>query len=180
MDRTNATLTALRRILRVTDLHGRAVARSVGLTAVQLRLLKFAHETDGATSKALAQHMRVSQATVTALLDKLAARGMIQRLQCETDRRQKRILVTDAGLQALSNAPDPMQRNFARRLEALEDWEQAMILAAVERISVLLDADDLEASPILATGEITEEINQDALDGWSDGLGSPTERPDMG
>ncbi len=161
MNRTNATLTALRRILRVTERHGRDVARSVGLTAVQLRLLKFADDTKDATPKALAQKMQVSQATVTALLDKLVRHGMIERLQSETDRRQKRIVVTQAGAAALINAPDPMQRDFAKRFEALQDWEQAMILAAVERISVLLDAEDIDASPILATGDM---IGEDAIE----------------
>lgn len=157
MDRTNATLTALRQILRATDLHGRDVANAVGLTAVQLRLLKFTHEASGATATTLAYHMRVSQATITALLDKLAAKGMIERKVSDQDRRKKTILITDAGLEALENAPDPMQRDFARRFERLEDWEQAMLLAAAERLAALMDADEISAAPILATGEITED-----------------------
>lgn len=158
MERTNATLTALRRILRATDLHGREVARSVGLTAVQLRLLKLTYESKAATAKYLASNMRVSQATITALLDKLATRGMIERRVSSIDRRQKNIIVTEAGRQALQDAPDPMQRDFAERFEQLADWEQAMLLAAAERIAELLRADDLEAAPLLTTGEIAGEV----------------------
>lgn len=163
MDRTNATLTALRRILRVTELHGKDVARSVGLTAVQLRLLKFTAETRGATAKTLASQMRVSQATVTTLLDKLERRGMIQRRISDADRRQKMILMTPKGHAALENAPDPMQRDFALRFEKLEDWEQSMLLASVEKISALLDANDLDAAPILTTGNIVDEVETDLM-----------------
>lgn len=157
MDRTNATLTALRRILKATELHGREVAQSVGLTAVQLRVLKLAHEAEGSTAKNIAEQMRVSQATVTALLDKLAVRGMIERHVCQTDRRQKNIYLTAAGLQALEEAPDPMQKDFSHRFNKLADWEQGMLLAAAERIASLLDAEELDAAPILTTGDIPGE-----------------------
>ncbi len=158
MNRTNATLTALRRILKATEQHGREVAKSVGLTAVQLRVLKLAHENSESTAKFLACRLQVSQATVTTLLDKLSAQGMIERRVSVCDRRQKNILVTPTGITALKRAPDPMQREFTQRFEQLNDWEQAMLLAAAERIANLLNADELDAAPILATGEIDGEL----------------------
>ena len=160
MDRVNATLTALRQILRATELHSRDVARSVGLTAVQLRILKLAHESFEPTAKHLAAQLRVSQATVTALLDKLAVSGMIERRACPTDRRQKTIFVTDAGRDALDQAPDPIQKDFARKYEQLEVWEQTMLLSAAERIASLLDADDIAAAPILSAADIADETSE--------------------
>lgn len=155
MGKTNAILTALRRILRATDLHGSDVATSVGLTAVQLRLLKFVQDTESANAKTLASQMHVSQATITVLLDKLEMKRMIERCVSLMDRRQKLIHITDVGRDALEAAPDPMQRAFVRRFEKLEDWEQSMLMAAVERIAYLMDADEIDAAPVLAVGEIT-------------------------
>ncbi|MEE2944352.1 MAG: MarR family transcriptional regulator [Pseudomonadota bacterium] len=160
MDRTNATLTALRRILRATELHSKDVAQSVGLTPVQLRLLKFIGECECATAKSLAVQMRVSQATVTALLDKLEARNLIDRIVYRFDRRQKMISLTPEGRIAVENAPDPIQKIFSTRFEQLADWEKSMLLAAAERIASLLDADDIDAAPILATGNIVDEIEE--------------------
>lgn len=171
MDRTHATLTALRRILRVTELHGREVARSVGMTPVQLRLLKFVCDIPCANAKSLAREMRVSQATVTTLLDKLECRGMVQREISLTDRRQKMISLTKEGYAALENAPDPMQRRFAERFEQLESWEQGMLLASVERISALLDAEDIDAAPILTTGSMVDEVYSDPLKSSRNGRG---------
>lgn len=155
MDKTNATLTALLRILRATDLHDREVATSVGLTAVQLRLLKFIRETESANAKTLASRIHVSQATVTVLLDKLEVKQMIERRVSPTDRRQKLIHTTAAGRAALEAAPDPMQRAFVQRFEKLEDWEQAMLMAAVERIAYLMDANDIDAVPVFVPGEFS-------------------------
>ena len=159
MDRTNATLTALRRIMRATELHSKDVAQSVGLTPVQLRLLKFIGECECATAKSLAAQMRVSQATVTTLLDKLEMRNLIERTVSRFDRRQKMISLTPDGRIANENAPDPLQRQFASRYSQLEDWEKSMLLAAAERIASLLDADDIDAAPILASGNIIDEID---------------------
>jgi DNA-binding MarR family transcriptional regulator len=155
MDKTNTTLTALRRILRATELHNREVATSVGLTTVQLRLLKFIQETKSTNAKTLASQVHVSQATITVLLDKLESKKMIERRISSTDRRQKQIHTTDIGRQALEAAPDPIQRAFVHRFEKLEQWEQAMLMAAAERIAHLMDADGIDAAPVLAAGEIT-------------------------
>ncbi len=160
MERTNATLTALRQILLATELHEREVAGAVGLTGVQLRLLKLVHETGGATATTLANTMRVSQATITILLDKLVAKGMVERRVSDQDRRKKTVLITPVGLCALKDAPDPLQRDFARRFERLPGWEQAMLMAAAERIAALMNAEEISAAPILATGKIAQEAGE--------------------
>ena len=38
--------------------------------------------------------------------------------------------------------------------EALEDWELAQIIASLERVAAMLDADAIDASPVLTTGDI--------------------------
>lgn len=108
--------------------------------------------------------MRVSQATVTALLDKLESRGMIARKVSASDRRQKLILLTPKGGGALNNVHDPMQRNFGKRFEKLEDWEQSMLLAAVERIAGLLDADTLDATPLMTPVGLVDEVETGVLE----------------
>ncbi|MEH6727934.1 MAG: MarR family transcriptional regulator [Hyphomicrobiales bacterium] len=153
MDKTSATLTALSRILRATELHDREVAASVGLTTAQLRLLKFIKDTESANAKTLASRVHVSQATITVLLDKLEVKQMIERRVSSMDRRQKLIHTTEIGRDVLDAAPDPMQRAFVQRLQKLEDWEQAMLMTAVERIAHLMDADEIDAAPGFVAGE---------------------------
>ncbi len=154
MDRTDMSLIALRRILRATELYGRDLARAAGLTAVQVRVLQVIAETGRTTPTAIANRMGVSQATVSALIDRLEAKGLVRRARSDTDRRQTNLTLTDAGTEALSRAPDALQQRYVKRFEALPDWEQSMIVAALERVSALLDADQMDASPVLDPGEI--------------------------
>ncbi|MBE3636843.1 MarR family winged helix-turn-helix transcriptional regulator [Mangrovicoccus algicola] len=155
LNRTDASLIALRRILRATELYSRDLAHAAGLTPAQLRVLQIVTGRGGsATPKALATQMGVAQATVTALVDRLVARGMVGRERSETDRRQTNIVISDRGKAAVAEAPDALQQRYVRAFEQLRDWEQAQLLASLERVADMLDATDMDASPVLTTGEI--------------------------
>lgn len=153
-DRTDESLIALRRILRATELFARDLAQAVGLSPAQLRVLQIVAERRSVTPKALAGQMGVSQATVTALVDKLVARGMVERIPSEQDRRQTNIMATQLGSAHLENAPDALQQRYVAAFARLRDWEQAQLVASLERVADMLDAQDIDASPVLTTGEI--------------------------
>jgi DNA-binding MarR family transcriptional regulator len=154
MDRTDTSLIALRRILRATELYGRDLAKAAGLTAAQFRVLQVVAERGLCTAKDISQRMSISQATVTSLVDKLVRQGMVTRERCETDRRQTNIVITDRGRETIEKAPDALQQRYVRKFEALEDWEQASLISALERIAAMLDAEDLDVAPVLDTGEL--------------------------
>jgi len=153
MDRTDMSLIALRRILRATDLFGRELKKLSGVSAAQFRVLQIVGERGNATATEISSQMRVSQATITAVVDKLVRDGMVQREKSERDRRQINIQLTERGKRTLIEAPDPLQQRFVRKFESMEDWEQAMMVSCLERVAAMLDADDIDASPVLDTGD---------------------------
>lgn len=154
MKRSDISLIALRRILRATELYGRALARAAGLTPVQIRVLQIVAETGASTPKAISARMGVSQATMTTLIDRLVAKGLVDRQRSEADRRQMNIFITGAGREAIARAPDPLHDRYVAGFEALPDWEQAMIVAVLERVAALLDAGHLDVAPVLDLGDI--------------------------
>lgn len=156
MDRIDDSLIALRRILRATDLYERDLAQAVGLTPAKLRVLQIlSSRTDGcATPKDLATRMGVSQATVTALVDKLVDMGLVKRVPSERDRRQTNVTITAVGIEKLGEAPDALQQRFVRNFVALPDWEQAQLVATLERVAAMMDADEIDAAPVLSMGEL--------------------------
>lgn len=154
MDRVDTSLIALRRILRATDLFSRELANSVGLTAPQLRVLQIVAARENCTATHVAQQMRISQATVTSLVDKLVRQDMVVREPSSTDRRQTNILPTEKGRKAIADAPDPLQQRFVRKFSAMADWEQAALIAALERVASMLDAEEIDAAPVLDSGDI--------------------------
>ncbi len=158
-NRTDDSLIALRRILRATELYERSLARGAGLTSAQLRVLQLVagQREVGITPKQLAVRMGVSQATVTTLVDKLVNRRMVTRIRSDMDRRQTNVVITPEGSAAVATAPDALQQRFVKAFEALEDWEQAMLVASLERVATLLNATGMDASPVLTIGDIHSE-----------------------
>ena len=161
MDRTDESLIALRRILRATELYERDLAQAAGLTPAQLRVLQIVAERGSVTPKLLANQMGVSQATVTALVDKLVARAFVQRIPSEEDRRQTNLVASEIGRATLENVPDALQQRYVRAFDRLEDWEQAQLVSSLERVAAMLNAEGLDASPVLTTGEINAPRKRD-------------------
>ena len=153
-DRLEPALIALRQILRATDISSRALAKQCGLTPSQLILMQITKDTDSPTPSFLAKEASLSQATVTALIDKLEKRDLVCRRRDEGDRRRVYIELTDRGSRTLREAPDSLQTRFEKGFARLEPWEQSFLVAALERTAGLLDAEDLDAAPVLDVGAI--------------------------
>ena len=50
----------------------------------------------------------------------------------------------------LAGAPPLMQESFVEAFDKLEDWEKSMILSSLQRLVFLMDAQHIDAAPILA------------------------------
>ncbi len=153
-NRSNQALIALRRILRVTELKSRELARRSDLTASQLLVLRYVGENGAALPSAIAKSIDLKQATVTVLVNKLEGAGLVTRRRDTEDRRRVWVELTDAGHATRENSPDLLQNRFGRGFERLEEWEQAMIIATLERVASLLDAEEVEAAPVLDVGDL--------------------------
>ncbi len=154
--RIDHALIALRQILRATEISSRALAKQCGLTPSQLILMELIAKSGGAAPSALAKEISLSHATVTALIDKLEHRGFLKRTPDAHDKRRITVMLTEAGAAILENAPSILQQRFERGFEKLEDWEQSFLVAALERTVALLDAEELDAAPVLDVGAIGE------------------------
>lgn len=161
MDRpiTHAALRAIRRILRAADRGGRRLAAASGLTPSQLLVLQEIERRGEVTPGAVASALQFGQATVTNIVDRLQADGLVTRERSDKDKRQMILRVTAEGRDRLETAPDMLQERFHRHFEALPAWEQAMILAALERLGEMLDAGDIDAAPLIDTGAIDRALD---------------------
>ena len=127
-----------------------------GLTSPQL-LVMLAIEKEGKPSTStLARHVSVSQATMTRIVDRLERAGLVKREKSTQDKRVVNVGLTGAGREKLELAPEPLQAEFLRRFRELEDWEQQMLKSSLLRIAKMMDAEDLDAAPILQAGAIVE------------------------
>lgn len=152
--RVTSALIAIRRIVRAAEFAARDLSRTAGLTASQMVVLQIVGRGGELNAGAIAEAARISHATVTAILDKLEQRRLIVRRRDPVDRRRVAVALSDEGRAALAATPDTLQTRFAKRFEALAPWEQAAMIAALERVAVLMDAENIDASPILDVGAL--------------------------
>lgn len=159
-ERSNTALVALRRILRVTELNSRKLAHESELTTSQLLVLQHVSQQGSALPSEVARAVALKQATVTVVVNKLEEAGLVTRRRDTDDRRRVWIELTDAGRAALDNSPDLLQHRFVQGFDDLEDWEQSMIIAALERVSALLDAEEVDAAPVLDVGDLDRLVRE--------------------
>jgi DNA-binding MarR family transcriptional regulator len=152
-------LIGLRKITQAIDLHSRYLLKTVGITSPQLVILHELSRFESLSVSELSKLVSLSQGTVTQILVRLEKRGLIKRRKSEEDKRRSIISITQNGRQVLKEAPSPLQDRFSESFHYLEDWEQLMILSAIRRIVSLMSAEEIEASPILVSGPIEKDTN---------------------
>ncbi|PIE44509.1 MAG: transcriptional regulator [Gammaproteobacteria bacterium] len=154
MNSIEEVLVALRRVIRATDLHSKHLAKTTGLTAPQILLLQTIRARGEVTIGEIANDMSLSQATVTTILDRLEKRNLVYRERSKEDKRKVHAYLTDQALEVLKSAPIPLQDQFARQYADLHEWEQTMIISALQRVAQMMDAQHIDASPVLDVGTL--------------------------
>ncbi|MHA7859604.1 MAG: MarR family winged helix-turn-helix transcriptional regulator [Henriciella sp.] len=154
--RSEDALIALRQIQRRTEQASKRLAAMAGLTPSQLLVMQILSERGEVSAGELSKMTQLKHATITTLVDKLVTRGLLSRRRCDEDRRRVWLTLLPDGQKAITAAPDLLQDTFETRFEKLPDWHQAMLVSSLERIAALLDAEDLEAAPILDVGALDE------------------------
>lgn len=155
-----SVLVALRRLMRATDLHSRELVKISGLTTPQLLLLQSIKARGEVSIGALSEEVNLSQATVTSILDRLEQRGYVTRARSTSDKRKVHAYLTDSGINALKTAPPLLQDNFIKQFSALNEWEQNMIIASLQRVAAMMDAETLDAAPVLDVGLLDRQADQ--------------------
>lgn len=149
-------LIALRRIIRATDLHSRTLLRRFGITGPQLFVLRAIELRGQLSVSAIAAELSVSTPTAADILRRLETKRLVERRRDAADRRRVLFSITRAGRAVLDQAPPPLQESFTRALSDLPDWEQTGMLSTLQRVVAMMEAEELEASPVLASGDIRD------------------------
>lgn len=90
------------------------------LTLRQLKVVLLLAETGGASGQRIAADLGVGLATVTGLVDRLAAHGLVTRREDPADRRVRRVELTEAGRHLAAQILDAGLSRFRQLLERLD------------------------------------------------------------
>lgn len=180
-----SVLRSLRKVSRAIDLHSRRLVATVHLTGPQLVCLRQLQQGAALTPSELARAVSLSNATITGILTRLEQRGLVTRARSEADRRRVLVALTEQGRALVAQAPSPLQERFVSALHGLPTANRTIIDVVLKQIVDMMDAGELDASPVLATGpilaepELVEELLESGAPsgGERESSRAPSERP---
>jgi DNA-binding MarR family transcriptional regulator len=149
MEKHQELLIALRKVIRAIDLHSKHLSKTSGLTSPQLLIMLEIEKVAGVNSSQVAKSVNLSPATVTNILDRLANKGLVSRVRDTQDKRKVGLYLTDDGKAILLKAPQALQEHFIDKFSNLAQWEQSQLLSSMERLSAMMNADQIDAAPLL-------------------------------
>jgi DNA-binding MarR family transcriptional regulator len=85
------------RVMQANKPRFMALAQEMGLAPMQLHALRLIEPGDGVPMSSLADKLFCDASNVTGIVDRLEARGLIERRPSATDRRVKLLVLTDEG-----------------------------------------------------------------------------------
>jgi DNA-binding MarR family transcriptional regulator len=138
-DLAREILHCLRRLTHAMDQHSSALARRYGLTGPQLAVLDALSEDDALSISALARRVSLSQPTVTGIVKRMLARGLLAKGPSLTDGRVSLLSLTPHGRRVLDAAPPLLRQPFKDRLSGLGEWEQAQLLESLRLLVSMIE-----------------------------------------
>jgi len=125
---------AQRRVSRALD---RALGE-VGASAEQWRVLDRLADEEGRPIGELAQHLAMNPPTMTKLIDRMVAAGLVQRIVDAEDNRRVLVVITDAGLALygkLSTKASAFHADLSETLSAREAAQLSKLLGHLASLS---------------------------------------------
>lgn len=131
-------LKSMRRIAQAIEVRSREIARTSGLTIPQLIVLQSIRKLGQVTTQAVSREASMSPATVVAVMDKLEAKGLIERYRSSVDRRVVHTRLTAPGSHALEQAPGLLSAGFEAAFAALPEGERAAFIRSIATLADLM------------------------------------------
>lgn len=133
MDPRRAILDAVRLVDRALRLSSASVERELGISVAQLYVLRTLRERDGQSVGELARATLTHQSSVSVVVSRLVARGLVRRAAAEGDRRKVELSLTPRGRAIVARAPEAVQVRLVRALDALTAAERRTLADLLTR-----------------------------------------------
>ncbi|MFO0760234.1 MAG: MarR family winged helix-turn-helix transcriptional regulator [Byssovorax sp.] len=135
-----AALNAFRRIVRALRLSSSAAEKATGVSGAQLFVLgqlagAAPGDEAGHSIAELARRAATDPSSVSVVVARLAARGLVARRTSASDARRAEVVITAAGRRLLGRAPSPAQALLVQAIAQLPPAEVRALAAALERVA---------------------------------------------
>jgi DNA-binding MarR family transcriptional regulator len=126
-------LNALRRLVRVLRVSTVAVQRTSGITGAQPFVLRALVERPGQSMRDLVERTLTSQSTVSEVVARLIARGLVKRRAAPDDGRRAVLNPTAAGRALVQTAPPTAQAALIEGLQRFSPGSRSALADALEQ-----------------------------------------------
>jgi DNA-binding MarR family transcriptional regulator len=132
----------LRRIVRVLRTASRQAEQRLGVTGAQLFVLKALDDEPRLSLTALALRTRTDQSTVSVVVKRLVARGLVDRVRAADDARRADLSLTRRGRTLLGTSPRAAQDGLITGLERLSAADRRALRKGLGALVVAMRLDD--------------------------------------
>jgi len=122
-DGIRSVVDALRRIVRELRLTARDAERDAGISGAQLFVLQALARESAASLNDLADRTLTDQSSVSVVVKRLVARGLVARKPSKEDARRVELALTAAGRRLLARCPEPTQAKLVSAVQRLSARE---------------------------------------------------------
>jgi MarR family 2-MHQ and catechol resistance regulon transcriptional repressor len=129
-----ATLRELARCFQAFESYSSAHIRMLGLTPPQFDIIATLGNTAGMSFKELGEKTLITKGTLTGVVDRLEARGIVRRVGSDTDRRSTRVELTDAGAALFDKVFPGVVARTKQVFAILDDTERLALEASLRRL----------------------------------------------
>lgn len=109
------------------------------LTMTQFRTMRILRHHPDISLSHLAEHMDITHASTSALIDVLVKHGMVSREYSAVDRRKIMIKLTELGISTLDSVWQATQHRLTKLLSKLNITDRETVSKAMEILRVALD-----------------------------------------
>jgi len=129
-------------------------AGDLGITPVQYAALQTVGNQPGIDQRTLARNIALDASTTGGVVDRLEARGWLERKTSTEDRRARQLALTLSGEQALRDAVPVMLRTQERILAPLSESQRHTFMELLQRL--VTQNNELSRAPSEATGKLSD------------------------
>ena len=142
-------------------MHSKYLASKIGLTTPQLLCLNSIVVNKTTTQSRIGKEVNLNPSTIVGIIDRLELKGYITRKRDTHDRRIVWLMPTERGIETANLSPSPLQDTLLQGFRTQPLAVQQAIADSFEKVVAMIEADEIDAAPILESQLSINDSYQD-------------------
>lgn len=116
-----------------------AKLKPYNLTHLQFSILINLYKNNISTQKELLKYTYGDETSITRLVDRLEAKGYLKRVQCEEDKRKKKLLLTNSGISLTQEIISCAREVNNELIKNLDEEEGMQLLNLLQKMQITIN-----------------------------------------